>query len=106
MEKGDNLYDNAFNLLAVAQKLLNTIITSTKHMPKYVHDTITQMAIGMGSDDVRRCHLIITTFIFVRVICPALVLPQRHGLLPRTCAKLRTHTTQHTLHDAGLINQL
>lgn len=82
LEKNDNLYDNAFNLLAVTQKLLNTIITSTKQMPKYVHDTITQMAIGMGSDDVRRCHLIITTFIFIRVICPALVLPQLHGLLP------------------------
>jgi hypothetical protein len=71
--------------LAVAQKLLRSIITSSKHMPKQVRDTITQLAIGMGSDDARRCHLVISTFFFLRFVCPALVLPKLYGLLRGVC---------------------
>lgn len=80
----DNLYENTFNLLAISQKLLQTVVSTTHLLPKNVRETLTQLAIGMGSDDSKRCQLIITTFLFMRLICPALVLPNLYGLLPGT----------------------
>jgi len=93
IEKGQDKKINQLQLQLLIQKIFGKITTSLDRFPPPLRYLLYKVHADMQENFSDMSHLVMGNLVFLRFLCPALILPQKYGITPDTPHK----STQRTL---------